>query len=371
MISKFIGAWSAVIVVFGMVSVSSTKAEARSCEILFEKTLERALSEDSTEVRERGLKFTVDRETKQTRVQGFVKIGESRELYVDFLKPEAGKPIVVLLNGLTYRVGVWDQFVSQLKGDGLGIFRYDPIGMGETMKKYGLPKDTIQLADQVNDLVLLLDTMGIKAPVHIGGLSYGGAMAIMFGALHPKRVKTLILGAPFTGPLPAVEKDIQMKIQMTRIMWPLNPATDAQLYSFFLKQVVYGQYPLTEPIVLEHPYKLENVFRMTEGTKTFRAGDFAARLPKGKVHLIVADKDQYIPAEILEDFWNSIPEASRASRLFLKNSEHKIPEAYPRFSSSWFKLIIAGDSRLKDSSTWIGGTWSGGASDGTTKIEIK
>ena len=162
-----------------------------------------------------------------------------------------------------------------------------------------------------------------------------------------------------------------MKIDLTRTFQPWNTATDAELYSFFLKMIVYGQYPLTEPIVLEHPYKLENVFRMTEGTKSFRASDYVARLPAGKVHLMVADKDQYIPAPILDAFWTSIPKAARASRIFVENSEHKIPEAMPHFSAEWIKLIIAKDKRLQDGTTWSGGVWKGGAvAPGKAKIEI-
>jgi pimeloyl-ACP methyl ester carboxylesterase len=359
MICRVIGVWSAIIVAFGFVSFSTAKVEARSCEPLFDVQ------------RDLGLKVSVDLRTKQNRAQGFVKVREDRELYIDFLKPAAGKPIVVLLNGLTYRVGIWDQFVAELKGEGLGILRYDPIGMGETMKKYGLPRHTIEIADQVTDLLALLNKLDIKDPVHMAGLSYGGGMAIMFGALHANRVASLILEAPFTGPLPGIEKDIESKIRTTRSLYPWNPSTDAELYSYFLKLVVFGQYPLTEPIVLEHPLKLENVFRMTEGTKHFRAADFAGRLPKGKVHLMVADKDQYIPPQILEDFWDSIPMKSRASRLFFEHSEHKIPEAFPKFSASWIKLIIAGDKRIQNGETWNGGTWAGGASSGSTKIEIK
>lgn len=369
MINKIFGAWSAVIVAIGFVSFSGPTAYARTCEVLFDsETLFRPQLDEAT--RELSMKKVVDFETKQSRVQGFVKIRGGRELYVDFLKPAPGKPIVVLLNGLTYRVGIWDTFVSNLKGNGLGILRYDPMGMGETMKKYGLPKATIQLADQVQDLLSLLDHMGITNPVHIVGLSYGGGMGIMFGARHPERVATLTLEAPFTAPLPGIEKDIQSKINTTRSMFPYNPATDAELYSFFLRQIVYTQYPMTEPIVLEHPWKLENVFRLTEGTKTFRASDFVGQLPKGKVNLMVADKDQYIPAVILEDFWNSIPVRARASRLFVENSEHKIPEAMPHFSAEWVKMIINRDSRIQGGATWTGGVYQGGVTSGSTKIKI-
>ncbi len=345
-----------------------TSAAAQSqCHDLFKPEVETTKSRTE----ELSAKVTIDTLTKQQRVEGFVGIRGDRELYVDYIKPAPGKPTIVLVNGLTYRTGIWDSFVKQLKGDGLGILRFDPMGMGETMKKYGIPKESIELVDQVKDMNSLLNSLGIREPVHVLGLSYGGGMAIMFGAMYPGKVASLILEAPLTGPLPKLESDIRSKIAMTRIMFPYNRATDAELYNFFLQQIVYTTYPLTEPIVLEHPYKLENVFRMTQGTISFRAGDFVSRLPKGKVHLVVADKDQYIPAEILDGFWQSIPKNARASRLFLQHSEHKIPEAMPHFSAEWVKLIISGDARIQKGATWEGGVWLGGVKSDTTTIEIK
>lgn len=337
------------------------------CGDLFKPSTETAKSRTD----ELTVKLTIDLATKQTRVEGFVEIRAGRELYVDYIKPAPGKPTIVLVNGLTYRTAIWDAFVKNLQGDGLGILRFDPIGMGETMKKYGFPTEPVPLVEQVKDMNSLLRSLGINEPVNVLGLSYGGGMAIMFGAMYPHKVANLILEAPLTGPLPSLDSQIRTQIAWTRSMYPMNPATDAQLYSFFLKNIVYSTYPMSEPIVLEHPYKLESVFRMTEGTIDFRASDFVSRLPKGKVHLMAGEKDQYIPAPILEAFWNSIPKKARASRIVIQGSEHKIPESMPHFSAEWVKLIIAGDKRLQNGETWEGGVWMGGAKSDTTTIDIK
>lgn len=308
--------------------------------------------------------------TKQERLQAFVKIRGQRELFVDYLKPSAGKPVVVLLNGLTYRTGVWDSFVKELKGEGLGILRYDPMGHGKTMAKAGLPSESIEADEQVKDLNSLLSTLGIRKPVHLVGLSYGGAIGTMFTLAHPAKVASLILMAPFTKPLDSQDQQIRLHIAQTRAMYPLNPASDDELYDFFLKQIVYATYPMVEPIVLEHPWKLESTFRLVQGVRKFKAEDVVDQLPEASVHLMVAEWDQYIAPKILEDLWKQIPKRARQSRLIINHSEHKIPEAMPSFSAKWVRLIVEGDERLKDGRTWEGGSFLGYAASGTERIKV-
>lgn len=314
---------------------------------------------------------STDSSTKQERLQAFIKINGDRELFVDYIKPSAGKPVIVLLNGLTYRTGIWDAFVNELKGDGLGILRYDPMGHGKTMVKHGYPSEVIEADDQVKDLGALLSALSIKNPVHLLGLSYGGAIGTMFTVKYPKKVASLILMAPFTKPLDSQDQQIRLHIAQTRVMFPFNPASDDELYDFFLKQIIYATYPMVEPIVLEHPYKLESTFRLVQGVRKFKASDVVDQLPDNSVHLIVADKDQYIEPKILEDLWTQIPKRARLSRLFIDHSEHKIPEAMPNFSAEWIKLIVKSDKRIQDGRTWKGGTFLGYAASDSERIEIK
>jgi pimeloyl-ACP methyl ester carboxylesterase len=341
----------------GVIALSSSLASAGSSVGIFDTDFQAQTSADP--------------DTKQDRLQAFVKIRGDRELFVDYIKPTAGKPIVVLLNGLTYRTGVWDAFVKELKGDGLGILRYDPMGHGKTMVKYGYPAEVIEADNQVKDLNSLLSALSIKKPVHLLGLSYGGAIGTMYTVKYPKKVASLILMAPFTKPLDSQDQQIRLHIAQTRFMFPFNKATDDELYDYFLKQIIYATYPLVEPIVLEHPYKLESTFRLVQGVRKFKASDVADQLPDASVHLIVADKDQYIEPKILEDLWKQIPKRARLSRLFINHSEHKIPEAMPNFSAEWVKLIVNGDQRIQDGRTWKGGTFLGYAASGTEKIEIE
>lgn len=345
-------------------------ASAQVCADLFEIESSRKIVRETRELKKIRGKVSIDPQTKQERHEGFAAIRDGRELYVDFLAPAPGKPIIVLANGLTYRTGIWDTFVKNLKGNGLGILRWDPVGMGRTMEKHGPPKGPVTITDQVRDLKSLLESLGIDQKIHMLGLSYGGGLAIEFTATYPQKVETLIAMAAYTAPLESQVNQIMTQIAATRFFFPLNPATDAQLYSFFLKQIVYTTYPLTESIVLEHPYKLESVFRMAEGATSFNALNFVHQLPKGVLHQIDAGKDQYIPLKVPDAFWAAVPEAARASRMILYPAEHKIPEAWPHFSAEWVKLIIAKDPRIQDGKTWEGSGFTDRATDGRTKIKV-
>ena len=287
-------------------------------------------------------------------VIGFVKITEKREIYVDYERPVPGRPTVVLLNGLTYRVGCWDTFTTALEGDGLGILRYDAVGQGETLLKYGIPTDAISLKDQVEDLRLLLNALGIMDPVHLVGLSYGGAIDLMFAAQYPERTASVILMAPFVGPLASQDTWIRQQINQVHVLYPYNPATFDELYDYFLKFIIYQTYPAAEPIVLENPFKLEATFRMVQGVRKFHAKDIVDQLPAGKVHLMIARKDQYLENAVHEEFWSQLPASARASRIYIEGSEHKIPEAVPQFAADWVRRIVNGDASISGGATFVG-----------------
>ena len=274
----------------------------------------------------------------QDRFQGFVEV-LGHKLYVDYEKPKPGRPVVVLLNGLTYRTALWDTFVDTLRGDGLGILRYDPIGMGQTLFEYGPITSKIELMDQVEDLRSLLYKLGIEKP-HLVGLSYGGGVAFAFAGEYPEKVGSIITMAQLVAPVESHEAFIRTQVSWTRIMFPFNPSTDEQLYNHFLKQLAYAVYPHTDPIVLEHPYKLEATYRLAEGVKDFYAVSVVNKLPICSVHMMIARKDKYLPNSVHDNLWSALPANVRASRLYIRDSEHKIPESAPILSASWVKAIV-------------------------------
>jgi pimeloyl-ACP methyl ester carboxylesterase len=287
-------------------------------------------------------------------VEGFVPVAKGRDLFVRYVAPDSGRPTLVLLNGLTYREGIWDAFATRLEDAGYGVLRYDMMGQGETLRKHGAGRAPIRYQDQVKDLEILLKALSINSPVHVLGLSYGAAIGMEFARLNPSRIESLILMAPFLAPLESQDQFIRNQITATRLTFPMNPASDEELYDYFLRNLIYTTYPLAEPIVLEHPEKLEATFRLVQGVRPFDASRIAHELPDGKVHLILAMQDQYVPNHTHREFWKGVPDSKKASYLNIMGSEHKIPEAVPLFSRNWVRLIMDGDKRLASYQEFIG-----------------
>lgn len=271
--------------------------------------------------------------------EGFVDIG-NKELYVEYIAPRMNQPTVVLLNGLTYSTVQWTKMVKVLKKTGVGILMYDMDGQGRTLLKYGVKSEPYYYMDQVDDLDNLLQTLEIPRPYNMAGLSYGGGILAAYTAKFPRRIQNAILMAPYTQPVEQQDQWIRSQIWATRQMFPYNSYSDEQLYDFFLKQIVYSTYPMAEPIVLENPYKLEAVFRMTQGIRKYKVIDDVGRFPKNSVHLLVAEQDQYIPRQILITFWDAVPEKAKASYEIAPHSEHKIPEDKPDFAAKYIYNII-------------------------------
>lgn len=282
-------------------------------------------------------------DSSMTSYKGFVSISSQRELYVDYVRAKNNQPTVILLNGLTYSTVQWNQMVEPLLLRGVGILRYDMAGMGETLIKYAPILSAISYKDQVKDLKSLLTAMKINGPYNLVGLSYGGGIALGYAAAYPNDIKNIILIAPYTKPLEQQDQWIRSQIWATRNMFPYNPSTDDELYDYFLQQIVYATYPQVEPSILANPYILPSVFRMTQGIRKFRPMDITENLPARSVHLMIARKDQYINPEVLESYWDAVPKESRASRIYVNDSEHKMPEAVPNFTAAWVYRVLSGN----------------------------
>lgn len=273
--------------------------------------------------------------------KGFIKIREGRELFVNYVKPKAGQPTLIILNGLTYSTLQWDRFAAELEKRGTGLLRFDMYGMGQTLLKYAPATEVISYQDQAEDVKKLLTVMNLKAPYNFVGLSYGGGIGLAYSFAYPQDIKNLILMAPYTEPLEGQYKWIMSQIWATRQVFPYNPSSDDELYDYFLHQIVYATYPQAEPVVLQNPFILEGVYRMVQGIRKFRPVDLTQQIP-ATTHLMIAEYDQYIPRQVLNSFWDKVPAVAKGTCVIVKNSEHKIPEAVPGFAAKWVYEILQG-----------------------------
>lgn len=303
----------------------------------------------------------------------YVEVASGAKIFTDFQPAERGRPTLVLLNGLTYGLEDWDDYVTALTklDPGLGILRFDMIGMGNTLLKGKLPVDYwINHPDQVALTKELMDHFGIRK-AYVAGLSYGGAIAIAFGSAHPEMVEQIILMAPFTEPLKKMDEFIRKQILMTRLTFPFNPASDDELYDFFLRNFIFTVYPSLERSVLANPYKLEAIFRMVAGIRKYDTLKDVEHLADNSTHLLVASKDQYIEKDVHDRFWKTVPSAARASRIDISGSEHKIPQAVPAYAAAWTLEIIKRNPYLSRGLDFQGNTKEFTAKAGNVVVSLK
>lgn len=269
----------------------------------------------------------------------WVRVSADKELYVEHYQAKPNRPTVVLLHGLTYTTHQWASFIRELTKYGYGVVCYDMEGMGQTLLRYAPIKTIIPITTQIEDLHILLKSLKIQKPYNIVGLSYGGGVAFGYAVKYPQYVGNLILMAPYTRPVEKINQLILTQVKTARALNPFNPYTDEQLYEFFFRQFVYTVYPSQEPIVMENPYKLESVFRLSQGVGSFIPAEHVEKL-KVPTYMMIGDRDQYFPASEYEDFWKTFPEESKREVFYVKNSEHKIPESQPAQAAQYMQQIL-------------------------------
>lgn len=100
-------------------------------------------------------------------------------------------PPLLLLHGLVGSVGNWRRNIDELAKDAT-VFAVDMANMGQSQRVAGLDASMAGTADR---LAAFMDALGLER-ADIAGHSHGGAVAMMFAARHPERVRSLILFAP-------------------------------------------------------------------------------------------------------------------------------------------------------------------------------
>lgn len=150
----------------------------------------------------------LDDEARKAAPGRFIQLSRGMVHY-EMAGPESART-VVLIHGLATPSFIWDYNYDALVNAGFRVLRYDHYGRGFSDRP-----DVVydrELYDQ--QLLELLQKLEIKPPVHIIGLSMGGAVATIFADRHPDIVDKLGLIAPAGFPIdePLVVKLATMPI---------------------------------------------------------------------------------------------------------------------------------------------------------------
>jgi 3-oxoadipate enol-lactonase len=105
--------------------------------------------------------------------------------------PDDG-PAYVLVNGLTQYAELWAGYRSALVTRGFRVATFDLLGQGASDK----PSLFINQEDQVAALGLLIDQLGGR-PVFLGGISFGGLIALRYAIANSGRLAGLVAMSSF------------------------------------------------------------------------------------------------------------------------------------------------------------------------------
>lgn len=97
-----------------------------------------------------------------------------------------GTPILLIM-GHRYSAAMWYP-VFEAFGDRYRLISFDNQGTGQSGAR-----GRTSVAEMTEDALKVLDAAGVET-AHVYGVSMGGGIALEFGARHPERVRSLILG---------------------------------------------------------------------------------------------------------------------------------------------------------------------------------
>jgi 3-oxoadipate enol-lactonase len=111
---------------------------------------------------------------------------EGVELYYELHGPEEAD-VLVLSNGILMSTASW-AFQTPALSARYRLLLYDCRGQWQSDH----PPGPYTMEQHADDLARLLDGLGIER-AHIGGISYGGEISLMFALRHPQRTRSLIV----------------------------------------------------------------------------------------------------------------------------------------------------------------------------------
>jgi pimeloyl-ACP methyl ester carboxylesterase len=90
---------------------------------------------------------------------------------------------------------IWDSTAAALSSAGYRVIRYDEYGRGWSDR----PEKEYSADLYDHQLMELLDSLGVKGQIDLGGVSMGGWVTGTVTSRHPERIRSLVLVDPVAG----------------------------------------------------------------------------------------------------------------------------------------------------------------------------
>jgi pimeloyl-ACP methyl ester carboxylesterase len=138
-------------------------------------------------------KKSLDSTARATATGKFIPLSDGITEY-ELAGPVDGQT-VVLCSGFSVPYYLWDSTAAALVANGFRVLRYNYYGRGFSDR----PALRYDLASYNRQVAELLDTLHVRQPVDIAGISMGGAIAASFANDFPARVRSVTLVDPAIG----------------------------------------------------------------------------------------------------------------------------------------------------------------------------
>jgi pimeloyl-ACP methyl ester carboxylesterase len=269
---------------------------------------------------------------------------------------DPAKPALALIMGLGAQMIFWqDDFCRELVGRGFHVIRFDnrDCGLSRHFPELGIPDVVAAMAaslsgepvpappytlrDMADDVVGLLDTLGVER-AHVVGASMGGMIAQTVAIAHPARVQTLTSIMSTTG-----NRDVPPATPeaMTALLTP-SPSDRAEFIDHIVKTFrIVGSpgFELDEASLrdrvgraFDRSYDPSGVARqlvavLADGDRRERLG--SVRVPTLVIH---GKNDPLVPVEGGIDTANAVP---GARLVVIEGMGHDLPRG------AWPKIVDA------------------------------
>ena len=215
----------------------------------------------------------------------------------------SGPPVVLLHGFVADARTTWRRQIEDL-ADEFTVVAWDAPGVGHS----SIPSEFLGMAGYADCLAAFVERLEL-GPVHVVGLSFGGALALELCRRHPRIPSTLVLVSAYAGwagSLPADE--IERRLRQALDLSELSPRhfVDVLLPSMFSASAAPEDVEAFGASMLEvHPIGFRAMARAS-------AEDLRGALPGVRVPtlLVYGDLDTRAPMYVADDLRASIPTAT-------------------------------------------------------------
>jgi len=251
-------------------------------------------------------------------------------LEIAYERAGSGPPLVLLHGYVGDGPTTWRRQIDDLSRE-FTVLTWDAPGAGGSTD----PPESFGMADYADCLAAFLGDLGLKQ-AHIGGLSFGGALAIAFAQRHPTQARSLLLVSAYAGwggSLPAAEtrRRLDQASALSRLSSEQFVAT--LLPTMFRESVPPPDLAsFTSAMAQFHPEGFRAMARAS-------AEDLRAALPTISVPtlLLYGEHDVRAPRNVAEDLSAAI---GSARLVFVPNAGHVCTIESPEFVTDQMREFL-------------------------------